>query len=168
MFKFFLATGSSVLLVASVLYVHFDFSNDPVQQNMQIDGIYNLSSEKTELVKPKSVTYRNSPDWSGRFHFQDGHFSFVLVNNNRNVDWFTNFPKNVKELGFESIAGKYEIDGRNLVLKPELKLHPFYGGRLRTFEVKVENEQLVLTENIYPYREDLSEGRRVLVLQKVK
>ncbi|MEJ7849545.1 MAG: hypothetical protein WKF92_15795 [Pyrinomonadaceae bacterium] len=84
------------------------------------------------------------------------------------MDWFTSFPKNVNELGFESFAGKYEIDGRNLVLKPELKLHPFNGIRLRTFQVTVEKEQLVLTENIYAYREDLSEGQRVIVLQKVK
>lgn len=166
--KFF-ATLIVTLLGGFILYESFYQPTNTLQPSISIDGVYNLVSETTILSKPKATQKsRKSPDWSGLYHFQNGYFSIVLMNQTRKMDWFTKFPKNVEELGFESFAGKYEITGKTLVLKPELALHPFYGSRLRTFEFKTEKENLILTENIYPYPENVSEGQRVLVLHKIK
>lgn len=168
MMQLFLTVLSIILLGGCISYESFSQSNDASLLPINIDGVYKLSSETTTLKKPHASTnHRYPPDWVGLYHFQNGYFSVVMMNQARKTDWFTKFPENVSELGFESFAGTYETARQSLVLKPELALHPFYEHRLRTFDFKVENNNLILTENIRPYPENMSEGQRVIVLHKV-
>lgn len=167
--KFFVTTLLVIILGGYVLYESFSQQIHVTQQPINIEGVYKLVSETTTLKKPIIKTsYRKAPEWTGLYNFQKGYFSIVLMDQKREPDWFAKFPKNSSELGFESFAGTYEIAGKNLVLKSEFVLNPFLVGRLRTFEVRTENNALILMENIYPYPENVSEGQRVLVLHKVK
>lgn len=139
------------------------------QKYIQIDGVYRFMSEKTIIKKPKmEPSDRISPEWSGFFFFSDGYFSITLMDQTREDDWFTKFPTNISEVGFESFSGRYEINKNVLLLKPEVELHPFYDSRKRTFEVEVDGDTLTLIEKLHPYTEDIREGEKIIVLSKIK
>ena len=160
-----------LLVVCLGLILHCGHLTHPAraQKAPNIDGVYRLLSEATTFTTPKTTkSLRKPPEWTGLFFFQAGYFSVTLMDQSREADWFTKFPSSVRKLGFESFAGNYEIVGDKLILRRELKLHPFYDGRLRKFEVKIDGNNLTLVENIRPYTEDLTEGKRVLTLQRVQ
>ncbi len=138
------------------------------QTNIQIDGVYQLVSESTDYTKPKNMRVDRKPtDWSGMYFFMNGYFSVSIMDQTRNTDWFSKFPQNTDEIGYQSFAGRYEFSGTTLTLTPELKLHPFYDRLIKRYEVKVEGNTLMLTETIRPYTEDRREGKRVIILSKV-
>ncbi len=160
---------SAALVLITILLCMVFPQSELGQQTAGIDGAYRFVSETTKLRKSKIRTiYRKPPDWSGFFFFESGYFSVSLMDQTREGDWFTKFPKNIREVGFESFAGKYEFSGAALILRPEIKLHPFYDRLTRTFDVKLEGNILTLTEKLRPYTEDLRDGERVVVLTRIK
>lgn len=157
----------SLLLAFFLCYI--SIASVSGQTPMRIDGAYRFVSETTVLTKSKAVKgKRTPPEWSGMFFFVDGYFNVSLVDNTRQDDWLSKFPENINEVGYETFAGKYRIDGDTLALVPELKLHPWYDRYSKSYKFKVDGDTLTLTETIRPFTEDLSEGKRVIVLTKLK
>jgi len=78
------------------------------------------------------------------------------------------FPPTQPELKYESSAGSYDLDGNTVLLTRTLSLHPFGVGHSTTFEYRIEEGTLTLTETMHAYKEDLSEGQRITVLQRIK
>lgn len=131
-------------------------------------GAYRFVSEKTEVTGPHPGTFvRTSPDWKGFFFFDDGRFSVNLENSARSGDWHTQFPKNLKELGFQSIVGRFEVIGSELLLWPEIALNPYYDSRPLRLTFVADEDRLILTEILVPYTENKTQGTRTTILQKV-
>jgi len=138
------------------------------EQAQVIHGAYRFVSETTEIKSPKSSKIvRSAPSWKGMYFFDNGHFSMTLEDQGRKDDWLSEFPKNLKELGYQSFTGRYEMNGSKLELKPEIALNNFADSRPRDFTVVVDAERLMLTEILVPYTENTTEGTRVTILEKV-
>ena len=139
-------------------------------QVVKIDGAYQFVSETVSLQKPKKQQFfRKSPEWSGLFLFSDGYFSVSLMDNNRKFDGISNFPKNIRQIGYESFAGKYETSETTINFNPEVGLNLFFDvGRISVFKFKIEGESMTLTQTLSPYVEDMRKGEVVIVLKKVK
>src|SRR5215469_14777570 len=76
-----------------------------------IEGVYEVVAETTALTKPTRTTLqRTAPTWSGIWQFQKGRFTSVLMKGRR--DRF--FDRKNQDLGFESSAGAYSVDGENV------------------------------------------------------
>lgn len=158
-----------IFFVFITIVVNSCFQISLSQSPVGINGAYRFVSETTTLERPRRVTtYRKPPEWQGLFLFTDGFFTVSLTDNSRSGDWLTKFPKNIKEVGYESFAGKYEIKGTTLTLNSELGLHPFWDSRGRIFNFKIEGENLTLTQTLSPYVEDMRKGKRVIILSKLK
>jgi hypothetical protein len=133
-----------------------------------LDGAYQFVSETTTLEQPRRITTkRNPPTWEGIVLFKDGFYSISLVDNSRNGDWFTKFPRSVADLGYESTSGKFEIEGTTLTLNPQIGLHPFFDSRIMVFDLEITSDTVKLTQHLSPYVEDLRKGSRVIVLSRL-
>jgi hypothetical protein len=89
----------------------------------KLDGVYEFVSESVALVEPKNAaSQRTSPEWSGIWQFQNGYFTRILMKRRR--DAFFD-PKKRDDFGFESSAGRYEIEGRNVRLVRDQAFHKF-------------------------------------------
>lgn len=130
-----------------------------------LDGVYELVSESTELTKPRKVAFQAlASDWAGMWQFQNGYYSRTMMKRRR--DAF--FSGKVEDLGFESFAGRYEVEGPSLRLTQDYAIHPFAVGRSAVKSYGVEGDTLTLTERLQPYLEDTREGTITTVLRRVK
>jgi hypothetical protein len=131
-----------------------------------LEGVYELVSETTTLTKPEKHTEQLSSDqWFGIWFFQDNHYRQAIMNKRR--EW-PPFPQNFHELGYQSSAGEYEINGGILILRPSVSLHPLELLQSRTVEFRIEGDNLRLIETMTPRMESLAEGQRITLLRKVK
>jgi hypothetical protein len=84
----------------------------------------------------------------------------------RNRDRF--FSLKIEDLGFESSAGPYEIEGKSLRLIKKYAIHPFEIDRSVLVEYRIDGDTLTLVQTLRPYLEDLREGTITTVLRRVK
>jgi len=134
--------------------------------SIRLDGVYEFVSESTVLTKPKKIYYqRKFPQWSGVWAFQNGYYTRVLMNERRESFYH---PKKIDDLGFESFAGPYEIEGERVWLRQPYALNPFNVGRSVLMSYRINKDTLTLIENLHPYLEDLREGTITTVLRRVK
>ena len=64
-------------------------------------------------------------------------FRVSLMDNNRKFDGISNFPKNIRQIGYESFAGKYETSETTINFNPEVGLNLFFDvGRISVFKYK--------------------------------
>jgi len=131
-----------------------------------VEGAYEFVSETVMITSPnKGTEKRTSDEWTGLWFFQHGRFSETLMKKKRS---WPPFPTNEQDLGYESSAGTYDYNNDTLVLRHELSLNPFSGGRNSVFDCRIEGETLTLTETKMPYMESLTEGKRILILRKLQ
>jgi len=161
------------LIMFAIVLTGYGFLNGQTEKSkispakaQVLEGVYEFVSETTILTKPKPLIERRlASEWSGFWLFQNGHFSQTLMKKRRS---YSLFPPTQHELKYESSAGSYSLEGNTVLLTRTLSLHPFGVGRSTTFEYRIEEGTLTLTETMYPYKEDLSEGQRVTVLRRIK
>ena len=80
----------------------------------KLNGVYGFVSESTVLIKPrKEILRRSEPEWSGVWHFQNSHYSRILMKRKR--DRFYNSTK-LEDLGFEGFSGTYKAEGQGILL----------------------------------------------------
>lgn len=136
-----------------------------VKQEQEVDGTYEFVSETLNLIKPKPVTERRSPpSWVGLWFFKNGHFSQTMMKNGRG---FLAYPKSHDDVGYESSAGTYAVDGRIIELERDLSLHPLSVGRTTTLEYRFEGDNIIFVEMMHPYTENVAEGKRTIVLRRI-
>jgi hypothetical protein len=136
----------------------------PAATPSKLDGVYELVSESTELTKPRKASYAAlSSDWAGRWQFQNGYYSRIMMKRRRN----TFFSGKVEDLGFESFGGRYEIEGANIRLIQDYAVHPFAVGRSALKTYRIDGDTLTLIEKLQPYLEDPTEGTVTTVLRRV-
>jgi hypothetical protein len=136
-----------------------------VIEPQKLDGVYELISESTDLTKPRRVTLKMlASDWAGIWHFQDGYYSQIIMKRRRD----TFFSGKVEDLGFESFAGRYEVEGANVRLIRDYAIHPFVVGRSALKTYRVDGDTLTLIERLQPYLEDSREGEITTVLRRMK
>jgi hypothetical protein len=132
----------------------------------RLDGVYEFVSETTTLTKPRKASYkRMSPEWTGIWQFQNGSYTCVLMKGRR--DEFFN-RKKLEDVGFESFAGPYELEGERLRLMRKYTFHPWDVGRSKVVNYRVDGDTLTLIEALHPYVEDLREGTITTILRRVK
>jgi hypothetical protein len=132
----------------------------------KLDGVYEFVSESTILTKPRNTTYkRTSSEWVGVWQFQNGHYTRVLMKRRR--DNFFN-PKKLDDLGFESFAGSYKIEGENVLLKQSYALNPLNVDGSVLMAYRIDGDTLTLIQTLHPYIEDLREGTITTVLRRLK
>lgn len=132
---------------------------------VDLEGVYEFVSEKTTVTKPEPGYEQNTSDqWSGMWFFRNRHYSQTMMQKRR--EW-PPFPRNIRELGYQSSAGEYEIKGNLIVLRPILSLNPLNLIQSKTLEFELEGDMLTLTETMTPRLENLTEGTRVTLLRRV-
>jgi hypothetical protein len=130
-----------------------------------LDGVYELVSETTELTKPRKTVYTAlSSDWAGIWQFQNGYYSRIMMKRRRD----TFFSGKIEDLGFESFAGRYEVEGANIRLIHDYAIHPFAVGRSALKTYRIDRDTLTLIERLQPYLEDSREGTITTILRRVK
>ena len=80
----------------------------------------------------------------------------------------TFFSGKVEDLGFESFAGRYEIEGTSVRLIQDYAIHPFAVDRSALKEYRIDGDTLTLIEKLQPYLEDPREGTITTILRRVK
>jgi hypothetical protein len=132
----------------------------------KLDGVYEFVSESTVLTEPRKTAYkRTSPEWAGVWQFQNGYYTRVLMKRSR-VNFFD--YKNLDDLGFESFAGPYEINGDSVLLKQTYAFNPLYVDGFAPMTYRVDGDTLTLLEKLHSHVEDLREGTVTTVLRRVK
>lgn len=131
-----------------------------------LDGVYEFVSESIVLTKPEnSATERTSSEWAGVWQFQNGYYTRVMMKRRR--DKFFQY-KSLNNLGFESSAGPYEIDGERVLLLQPLAFNPLNVDRSVLMAYRIDGDTLTLIEKLYPHVEDLREGTVTTVLRRLK
>ena len=131
----------------------------------RLDGAYDFVSESVELTRPSERTYkRESPQWKGLWQFHNGFFTCVLMKGRRPL---TMGRKGIPELGFESFAGTYVLEGDSIRLEQSFAISPLDVGRSRVMSYQVNGDLLILRETLYPHVEDLRDGVITTVLRKL-
>lgn len=132
----------------------------------RLDGVYDFVSESIELTGPTKATYkRESPQWKGLWQFHNGFFTCVVMNGRRSL---TLGRKGIPELGFESFAGTYDLDGDSIQLEESLAINPLDVGRYRVMSYRIDGDTVILSETLYPHVEDLRDGVITTVLRRLK
>jgi hypothetical protein len=135
-----------------------------VSSSDSLDGVYEFVSESTVLTKPRNTTYkRTSSEWAGVWQFQNGHYTRVLMKRRR--DKFFNHKK-LDDLGFESFAGSYKIEGESVLLKQSYALNPLNVDGFVLMAYRIDGNTLTLVQTLHPYLEDLREGTIITVLRR--
>lgn len=134
-----------------------------------LNGVYELVSDTTSITAPEQSTNRvTANEWKGLWFFQNGYFSQTLMNAER-PEWTpARFPTDAKGTGFDGASGTYSLEGGTVELEYRLT---FYPGKTYTRDImlyRLEGDTLTLTKELYPHREDLSEGQRVIILRKIQ
>jgi hypothetical protein len=132
----------------------------------KLDGVYEFLSESTVLTKPtKSAYKRMAPEWGGVWQFQNGYYTRMLMKRRR--DKFFN-SKKLDDLGFESFAGTYEIDGESILFRQTYAFNPLNVGGSVLLAYRLDGDILTLTQTLHPYIEDLREGTLTIVLRRIR
>lgn len=132
----------------------------------KLDGVYEFVSESEILAEPKKTSYkRTSTEWGGIWQFQNGYFTRVLMKRRR--DAFFN-PQKLEDFGFESSAGRYEIEGGSVRLVQSYTFNPLNVERSVLIDYHFDGDTLVLTQTLQPYIEDLRKGTITTVLRRLK
>lgn len=132
----------------------------------KLDGVYEFVSESTVLTEPRKAAYqRSSPEWTGIWQFQNGYYTRILMKGRRDTFFDS---KGFEDLGFESFAGPYEVEGGSVRLIQKYAIHPFAVDRSALMKYQINGETLTLTETLHPYLEDPREGTVTTVLRRVK
>lgn len=161
-------------VLSIVMLTTYSFSNRPksrlgidqVRQEQELEGAYEFVSETLELIKPKPATERSGPpDWMGLWFFKSGHFSQTMMKKGRG---FLAYPKSHADVGYESSAGTYTLDGNTIQLEKDLSLHPLSIGRTQTLEYRIEGDTIIFVETMHPYTENVAEAKRTIVLRRIK
>lgn len=164
-----LSLSALVLIVFSSTFIKLQgFAQDglrPTENSVGLDGAYEFLSETTILTKPKALTKRRvAPEWQGVWFFEGDWFSQTLMKKHR---LYSTYPRFHSDLGYESSAGTYTIEGNTLTLKSQMALHPLSVGRSLTVIWKLDGNTLTFTEILSPYPEDLSQGHRITTLRRI-
>lgn len=155
----------SLMFGCSVHSKNFAESQGSVASHGKLDGVYEFVSESTVLTKPRKTAYEStSSEWGGIWQFQNGYYTRVLMKRRR--DNF--FSKKLEDLGFESFAGSYEIEGKNVRLIQKYAIHPFDVDRSALMEYRIDGDTLTLIQTLHPYLEDPREGTITTVLRRLK
>lgn len=137
-----------------------------VASSDKLDGVYEFVSETTVLTEPKKATHKRAvPEWSGMWQLQNGYFTRVLMKRRR--DSFFE-PQTREDFGFESLAGRYEMEGGRVRLIQDLAFHPFDVDRSALMDYRVDGDTLVITQTLQPYVEDLRKGTITTILRRLK
>lgn len=139
---------------------------EEVKQEKRLEGAYEFVSEVLELTKPKVTTERLSPpEWTGLWLFEGGRFSQTMMKKGRG---YLAYPRSHAAIGYESSAGTYVTKDKVVRLERDLSLHPLSVGRPITFEYRFEADTLILVETMHPYTENIAEGKRTIVLRRIR
>lgn len=140
----------------------------PLTKVSEIDGVYEFVSETTVKTFPEESTVRRQNDaWKGYWFFQNGHFSKVLVKNER-PEWTPGkFPSDARGTGFDAASGTYRIDGDNIEMNYILTYYPGMAYDLEFISYGINDGVLTMTRKFAPRRESMAKGEQVIVLQKV-
>jgi hypothetical protein len=132
----------------------------------KLNGVYEFVSESAVLTEPKKAAYeRTSPEWGGLWQFQNGYFTRILMKARR--DAFFN-PQELRDFGFESSAGSYEIKGESVLIVQTYTFNPLDVGRSMHMKYSFTGDTLILTQTFQPYVEDLRKGTITTVLRRLK
>lgn len=135
------------------------------QSDIRLDGVYSFVREEVTLLKPRRETrVLAPPEWTGVWHFSNGSYSSVLMLDKRPSFFDVKNP----DLGYESFAGRYTVDGDRLVLARDFSAHPFLRGHTTVMQYRFEDDLLILTNTLAPRLEDLREGTISVVLTRLK
>ncbi|QQS48894.1 MAG: hypothetical protein IPM66_09840 [Acidobacteriota bacterium] len=135
-----------------------------VASSNKLDGVYEFVSESTVLTEPKNAAYnRAEPEWRGMWQFQNGYFTRILMKRRR--DSFFD-PQKREDFGFESFAGRYKMEGGKVRLVQDLAFHPFDVDRSALLEYRFDGDELIFTQTLQPYVEDLRNGTITTVLRR--
>lgn len=133
-----------------------------------LEGAYEFVSETANITKPTNRTeVRTASDWIGLWIFQRGRFSETMMKPDR-AFWLPDFPKKPADLGYESAAGTYRVDGKNVVLTSDLTMSPHFVGETTVFEYSLQGDSLTLTEIWQPSPHHATQGRRTILLRRTK
>ena len=81
---------------------------------------------------------------------------------------FLYFPRYFEDVGYQSLAGTYKVEGDSLRLFKDCSLHPLWVENQEVFSYRFEDNNLVLTEALLPTIERVIEGERIIVLKKLQ
>lgn len=139
--------------------------NTPIQgESSNLEGVYELVSETTEIIAPKKQANKKAPpDWKGLWIFRKGHFARFLMK----VD--KPFMKGSKrEEEYQSSGGIYTIEKNTLRLRLQYAYSVYDVERPVDMEFSLEDDTLKLTQKLHSHLEDLREGNITIILRKVK
>lgn len=126
--------------------------------------MYQLVSQEVNITKPHKESYSFTPPrWTGMWQIHQGYFSSVLMKEKR--DKF--FECEQRELGYESFAGTYTLDGDEILFTQHYSLHPFHQGRPVVMKYAIKNDTLTLIQAVDPGIEDMTDGTVKIVLRRV-
>lgn len=137
--------------------------------NTEIEGVYAFVSETTTISYPKNESnQRTSDEWTGYWFFQNGHFSKVLMKNER-PEWTPEkFPADARGTGFDAAYGTYELKDNNLELDYIVTFYPGMAHQVETWSCSGASELLTISQKLAPSRESLAKGERVVVLRRIR
>lgn len=133
-----------------------------------LEGAYEFVSETITLTEPRQHSEeRSSSGWAGLWLFKGGHFSESIMRKPHSaID--INLAQGPREYGFEGSAGTYQVERSTLELKNDLSIYPLAVNDVRIFQLRLEGNELTLTEVFMPNRESQAKGNRVLVLRRIE
>ena len=132
--------------------------------NKNIEGVYELVSQEINIAAPYKESYVISPPrWTGIWQIHDGYFSSVLMKDERNKF----FDCEERDLGYESFAGIYTLEGDEILFKQNYSLHPFYKSRPVIMKYTIKPNTLILMQIFRPTTEDKSEGTMKITLRRL-
>lgn len=159
-----LTVFSAFMLIGLIQLV----SNQILATDKEIDGNYRFVREEIFIKTPKIETIiYDSNKWEGIWTFQNGIVSATTMNLDRKSEWFSSFPKNMSELGYNSFVGTYIFENSKLSVKKNLEINPFEVGNTRNFTVEHNGNSLIFVETLVATREALSTGTRRIFLSKI-
>lgn len=154
----------SVILILFVAALSAKSSALLTENNENIEGVYELVTQEVNITKPHKESYSLTPPrWTGIWQFNSGYFSSVLMKDERS----NFFDCEERDLGYESFAGTYTLEGDEITFKQNYSLHPFYKGRPVVMNYSLKKNTLILIQVLHPGIEDMSEGTIKIVLRRL-
>lgn len=144
-------------------------SPESYTKSSELEGVYEFVSETTVEIFPEQLTTKRQADeWQGFWFFQGGHFSKVMMKNER-PEWMPGkFPSDARGTGFDAGAGKYQVDGDIVELNYLLAYYPGAAYKQEIASFAIEDNSLTLRRSFGPIRESMSKGEQITVLRRIK
>jgi hypothetical protein len=137
-------------------------------ESSELTGVYEFVSEtKVETFPELVTTQRGADEWKGFWSFQGGHFSKVMMKNDR-PEWTPGkFPSDARGTGFDAGAGTFQVDGGSVELNYLLTFYPGMAHRQEVMSYEFRGNTLTLKRSFGPIRESMSKGEQITVLRRV-